>query len=148
MNTRRQAREWAVQLLFQLDFNPEALPNVFADFWSGKEPDSKTRQFTEELVRGVREHGAELDAKLRAYADNWDLKRMNAVDRNVMRLALFEMLFRPEIPPVVSINEAVDIAKAFSSMESGRFVNGVLDRACQDLDRPRRAAAPRANDLA
>jgi N utilization substance protein B len=78
---------------------------------------------------------------LQRYAENWDLKRMGAVDRNVMRVALFEMLHRTDIPPVVSINEAVDLAKELSSDESGRFVNGILDRARRDISRPARAAA-------
>ncbi len=139
---RRLAREWAVQFLFQRDFNAGDLPRALADFWSGKQADPKLRRFAEELIRGVLERRAELDEKIRGYAEHWDVKRMNAVDRNVMRLALYEMLYRPDIPPVVSINEAVEIAKNFSAPESGRFVNGILDRARKDLARPSREAAP------
>ena len=142
MSTRRQAREWAVQFLFQHDFNTEELGRAFKDFWSGKKASQTTRQFVENLIIGVLNHQDELDAKIHDYAEHWDVKRMNAVDRNVMRLALFEMLHRQDIPPEVSINEAVDIAKAFSSPESGRFVNGILDRARQDLTRPSRKALP------
>jgi N utilization substance protein B len=140
MAMRRQAREWAVQFLFQQDFNGGDLERALADFWREKQTTPDLRRFAEELVRGALEHLPELDAKLGAYAENWDLKRMNAVDRNVLRLALFEMLHRPDIPPVVSINEAVEVAKRFSSLESGRFVNGILDRARKDLDRPSRVA--------
>ena len=140
MSTRRHAREWTVQFLFQRDFNANDVERALADFWNGKQSDPKTRRFTEDLVRGVLPNLPEIDAKLQHYAEHWDVKRMNAVDRNVMRLALYEMLYRPDIPPVVSINEAVDIAKAFSSLESGRFVNGILDRARKDLDRPSREA--------
>jgi N utilization substance protein B len=81
----------------------------------------------------------EIDALMSKYADNWDVERMGAVDRNIIRLALYEMFFRDDIPPVVSINEAVDIAKAFCDRESGRFVNGILDRARKDTNRPPRS---------
>ncbi len=140
MAMRRHAREWAVQFLFQRDFNAENLERAFVDFWSEKQADPNLRRFAEELIRGVLDRLPELDAKISAYAEHWDMKRMNGVDRNVIRLALYEMLYRPDIPPVVSINEAVDLAKSFSSLESGRFVNGILDRARKDLDRPSREA--------
>lgn len=140
MATRRHAREWAVQFLFQRDFNTNDIESALADFWNEKPADQKIRCFTEELVRGVLTNLAAIDAKIQQYAEHWEVKRMNAVDRNVMRLALYEMLYRPDIPPIVSINEAVDIAKAFSSLESGRFVNGILDRARQDLHRSSRDA--------
>jgi len=140
MAMRRHAREWVVQFLFQRDFNAENLERALTDFWNEKQADPNLRRFTEELIRGVLDQLAELDAKIAAYAEHWDMKRMNGVDRNVIRLALYEMLYRPDIPPVVSINEAVDIAKSFSAPESGRFVNGILDRARKDLDRPSREA--------
>lgn len=140
MATRRHAREWAVQFLFQRDFNANDIDCALADFWNEKPADPKNRQFTEDLVRGVLVNLAVIDAKIQEYAEHWEVKRMNAVDRNVMRLALYEMLYRPDIPPIVSINEAVDIAKAFSSLESGRFVNGILDRARKDLSRSSREA--------
>jgi transcription antitermination protein NusB len=91
------------------------------------------RKFTEELTRGTRENLAAIDIRLKKSAENWDIRRMGVIDRNVMRLAIYEMLYRPDIPPAVSINEAVDIAKFFSSTESGKFVNGVLDRIRKDL---------------
>ena len=140
MTTRRFGREWAVQFLFQHDFNAGNIDRSLDDFWTLQNVDPKSRPFAAELIRGVMDHLHELDARIQTYADNWEVKRLNAVDRNVIRLALFEMLFRPDIPPVVSINEAVDIAKRFSSNESGKFVNGILDRACKDLDRPNREA--------
>ena len=138
MTTRRFGREWAVQFLFQHDFNAGDKDRSLEDFWPLQNVDQKSRPFAAELIQGVLDHLHELDERIQNYADNWDVKRLNAVDRNVIRLALFEMLFRPDIPPVVSINEAVDIAKRFSSNESGKFVNGILDRACKDIPRPRR----------
>ncbi|MEM7392535.1 MAG: transcription antitermination factor NusB, partial [Verrucomicrobiota bacterium] len=100
----------------------------------------KVRKFAEELIRGVESHRSEVDELIEKYADNWDIKRMGALDRNVIRLALYEMYHRPDIPPVVSINEAVDLAKEYSSRESGRFVNGILDEARKDVTRPSRSA--------
>ena len=83
----------------------------------------------------------DLDTLMISHADNWDLNRMAVVDRNILRLAAYEMLHREDIPPVVSINEAVDIAKKFSTEESGRFVNGILDKICSELSRPTRTTA-------
>lgn len=165
MRRRREARERAVQILFQLDLNQATdLAAALNSFWEnhrlnlfleaqhgptyGAEmtpppptPDElATRLFADELVRGVMEHRAEIDEIIKKHAENWDLRRMAVVDRNVMRLALHEMLHRDDIPPVVSINEAVDIAKRYSTEESGRFVNGILDRVKGELLRPARSA--------
>ena len=140
MGGRHEAREWAVQFLFQRDFNKGELDSALTVFWMDRKTTAKDKAFTEELIRGVEDNRAELDKKIQQYAENWDVKRMGAVDRNIIRLALYEMLHRPDVPPVVSINEGVEIAKEFSGLESGKFVNGILDRACRDLQRPTRAA--------
>jgi len=140
MATRRDAREWTVQLLFQLDLNPDDLDTVFERFWTERKTDAKAREFTEGLVRGVRDNLGKIDGMLGKYAEHWDIHRMGVIDRNVIRMAIYEMLFCNDIPPVVSINEAVDIAKYFSRTESGKFVNGILDRISKDLDRPARRA--------
>ena len=140
--TRRNARERAVQVLFQMDINPGDIDSALDWFWEDKEPDAKTRHFTEDVVRGVLQHQKKIDSMMQNYADHWALDRMGTVDRNIIRIAIYEMLFRRDIPPVVSINEAVDIAKQFSSKEAGRFVNGILDRARKDLNRPDREPTP------
>jgi transcription antitermination protein NusB len=145
MSSRRETREWIVQLLFQLDLNPsDKLDSVFEGFWAERSPDRKSRRFVEEIVWGVRTSLPELDQALKRYAEHWDVDRMGVVERNVMRMAIFEMLRRTDIPPVVSINEAVDIAKYFSADDSGKFVNGILDRVRKDLDRPAREADKKA----
>lgn len=163
MGLRREARERAVQFLFQHDLNPprelEAALQVFWDsqravalavekgkaLWGESvelPPPSAdelaTRLFSESLIRGVLDHLDEIDERVRQHAANWDIRRMAAVDRNVLRLAIYEMLFRDDIPPVVTINEAVDIAKKFSTEDSGKFVNGILDRVRTELMRPAR----------
>ena len=99
----------------------------------------RTPPCTDALIRGVIENRPKLDAEIMKFAKNWDLHRMAVVDRNILRLAIYEMLHREDIPPVVSINEAVDIAKMFSTDDSGRFVNGILDKVRQELMRPARS---------
>lgn len=138
VNGRRETREWIIQFLFQLDFNPEPIDIALQDFWEEKTPNEREKTYAEEIIKGVVQRKEELDAKLSEYATRWNSDRMGAVDRTVMRVALFEMLYRDDVPPVVSINEAVHFAKDFSSFQSGRFVNGVLDRIRKEIDRPAR----------
>ncbi len=137
---RRIARETAVQFLYQ-DRGTAGLDEALALFWPLREIAEPTRLFAEELIRGVLAQLPKVDEKIKAYVEHWDFDRIASVDRAILRLAIYEMLFRNDIPPVVSINEAIEIAKRFSSEESGRFVNGILDRACKDLLRPARQAA-------
>ncbi len=144
MSRRRDGRLLAVQFLFQRDLNTGDLEQAVLDFFATRKMPARTRTFAEELIRGVEQHLWELDEKLKEFAQNWEPRRMAGVDRNVMRLALFEMMYRAEIPPVVSINEAVELAKQFGGMESGRFVNGILDRARKTIPRPARCASPDA----
>jgi transcription antitermination protein NusB len=137
---RREARMWAVQFLFQRDFNHGELDDALTHFLDERKVSAKARRYVDDVVRGVEARRSDLDARLQQYAQNWDVRRMGAVERNVMRVALYEMLCRPDIPPVVSINEAVELAKDLSSEDSGKFVNGLLDRARKDISRPARAA--------
>ena len=102
------------------------------------------RLFADPLILGTLQHRAEADAVITKHAKNWDISRMAAVDRNILRLAIFEMLHRDDIPPVVSINEAVDIAKKFSTDDSGKFVNGILDKVRGELMRSARGTVPQS----
>ncbi len=139
---RRQAREIAAQFLYQYDLSDGEMEEALELFWQTQpEVAEPTRRFAEELIRGTCQHRAEIDEKIKKYTEHWELPRIAAVDRNILRLAIFEMLYRDDIPPVVSINEAVDIAKKFSTRESGAFVNGILDRLRADLPRPARTPA-------
>jgi N utilization substance protein B len=142
MGLRRDAREAAVQFLYQVDTHkPAEVETALAEFWKQNEEPQNVRDFANDLLRGALEKKPAIDAKIASLADNWDFERLAVVDRNILRLALYEMLFRPEIPPVVSINEAIEIAKKFSTAESGKFVNGLLDRVKNELLRPARSAA-------
>ena len=164
---RRKAREWALQLLFQLDFTPgrEGVDAALESFWSqqwhtqahdirdqtGATPlppetpaeaadavaPAKIRAFVEHLVRGVLANRENIDAQMAPFLRNWTINRMSVVDRNVLRLAFFEIWFSDKkAPPVAVLNEAIDLAKYFSNSESGRFINGVLDRALKDAPKP------------
>jgi N utilization substance protein B len=142
MGLRRDGRQAAIQFLYQLDTHcPENIDAAMEAFWKQNEVAKNVREFAEPLLRGVLAKQPEIDARIRTLADNWDFQRLAAVDRNILRLAIYEMLFCPEIPPVVSINEAIEIAKKFSTAESGKFVNGLLDRVKQELLRPARQSA-------
>jgi len=163
MGKRREAREHAVQFLFQHDLNPpEDLNRALEEFWQTQRAaaiaeekgpatwgqpvelppptteEAEMRLFADPLIHGVIEHRDAIDEKIKGHAKNWELHRIATVDRNIMRLAIYEMLYREDIPPIVSINEAVDIAKKFSTQDSGKFVNGILDKIRSELMRPAR----------
>jgi len=140
MKARHQARQWAVQLLFQRDFNAD-----FSEegFWQDQPHHTQARAFAEVLYSGVLEHIDEIDDRLERYSENWRLDRMGAVDRNIMRLALFEFFYRTDIPPVATLDEAIILARELSNEDSAKFVNGILDRAIRELDRPLRTSLPK-----
>jgi transcription antitermination protein NusB len=137
MGVRREGREAAVQYLYLRDLNGDSdLPAYYK--FRGLSPSA--RRFCDALVQGALEHQQAIDEAIRKNTQNYELARISVVDRNVLRVALYEMLHCPEIPPVVSINEAIEIAKKYSTEESGRFVNGVLDQVLGALNRPARTA--------
>ncbi len=147
---RRNSREWALQMLFEIDANPptDGIDKAIADFWDflsveGEPPQKDLRAFAEQLVRGVWENRDAIDARISGYLENWTIDRIGGVDRSVLRLAMYELFYSDETPPVVILNEAVDIAKFFSTRDAGKFVNGILDRAMKDVPRdPREARKP------
>jgi N utilization substance protein B len=131
---RRKAREYALQILFQADFTKKNIDNKdFEVFWSDKKEGGNVKEFTEAIVRGTLEKLNEIDEMLERVAENWILKRMAAVDRNILRFAAYEILYRNDIPSAVTINEAIEIAKKYSSTESAPFINGVLDRLAKEI---------------
>jgi N utilization substance protein B len=146
-SVRRDARMLAVQFLFQREFHPDDkdLDKALSFFFEETKAAKAAAEFARVLVRGVVAHQVESDEKLVLISENWDLKRIGIVERNILRLALFELNHRPDIPPVVTVNEAVVLAKELSSEESGKFVNGLLDRVMKTLDRPLRVSAGKAS---
>jgi len=127
MGIRRRARELAMQALFYMDVNRNASPQMLQRFCENFIPPQKTRPFFMKLVNGVLESQPQIDELIERFSKNWRLKRMACVDRNVMRIAVFEMLFCHDIPPKVSINEAIDVGKKFGTEDSGAFINGIVD---------------------
>ena len=128
MRKRTQAREFALQILFQQDLNPEPAEELLKVFWETNPSPPEVQEYVEKIVRGTLSHLVEIDGVLSKYAEHWELPRMAVVDRNILRLSTYELLYLEEIPPKVAINEAVNIAKKFSQEESGKFVNGILDK--------------------
>lgn len=152
MGKRREGREAAVQFLYQIDLNAGQDAPGGKDFWElrvgadKKAASASTRVFAEQLVAGVQTNATEIDDRIKKYAANYELHRIAAVDRNILRVAIYEMLFCPDIAPVIAINEAIEIAKRFGTEKSGGFVNGILDRVKAELNRPaREAVVPRSN---
>jgi N utilization substance protein B len=139
MGTRRKARELALQLLYQHELTHAAPEEMQAHFEEWKGASEGARRFADSLVRGVIEHLGEIDDELGRQTAHWRLERLAAVDRNILRLALCELLFHDDTPPAVVIDEAIEVAKRFGSSESARFVNGVLDGFVR---RTRPAASP------
>jgi transcription antitermination factor NusB len=127
MRKRSQAREIALQTLYELDVRGEEAIHEIEAIIAEIIKDPEIREFSKDLVVGTWEHRAEVDKHIEEVARNWEISRMAVVDRNVLRLATYELIFRDDIPPLVSINEAIEIVKKFSTRNSGAFVNGILD---------------------
>ena len=129
MRKRTKAREYALKILYALDITADDPQESIEAFWlHAEESDAEVKKFTAELVRGVMRHRSAIDKTITAYATNWQLKRMAVIDRNILRFATYELLFMEDVPPKVSINEAIDIAKKYGDKDSGSFVNGILDK--------------------
>jgi transcription antitermination protein NusB len=132
MTRRSRGREVALQVLYQVEQNPGFAPEEVRQFIQRRLlSDRKLSEFTEGLVAGVKEHQERIDALISEFAENWRLDRMAAIDRNILRLGAYEMMFCPEVPARVAINEALELAKRYSTAQSSRFVNGILDRVLQ-----------------
>ncbi len=135
---RTRARERALQALYQIDVAAEGIDEALAGFWKSFEPvEHEVRELAEALVRGVAEHRRSVDDAIEEASSNWRLDRMARVDRNVLRVAVYELL-RTDVPVRVVINEAIELGKKFGSESSGAFVNGVLDKVAAGLSAERR----------
>ena len=138
---RREGRVAALQFLYAWSLNPpKNLAEDLRVFFENCAEPREHYSFGEELIQGTLEHVAEIDAQIKTLAHNWDFDRIAKIDLAILRLAMFEMLFRKDIPPVVSINEAIDLSKEFSNADSKRFINGILDRLKGQLGRDARKA--------
>ena len=143
MGVRREARELALQLLYAMELNPIDIEEGLRLSRENSRASEGVRLFAEELVAGVMANRSAIDKKIRGQSKNWAISRMAKVDLNILRLALFELMFREDIPRNVTINEAIEVAKKFGSEESSAFINGMLDE--MDADFPNKEK-PREND--
>lgn len=128
MSSRREAREFALQILYQMDLSKEEAEESLKKFWADKSISPEAKKFTEKLVKGTFTRQKDIDPFIRKYTEHWKIERLNAIDRNILRFAIYELLYLEDIPPAVSINEAIEIAKKYSTVDSGKFINGVLDK--------------------
>lgn len=133
MGTRRKARELALKLLFQLEFNKENIQESMENFWRDYSCAPETQEFAHNLVMGTLENLDAIDKLLDKHAKHWRLERMANVDRNILRFATYELCYLSEIPSKVSINEALEIAKKYSSPDSSKFINGILDKIAKEI---------------
>jgi transcription antitermination protein NusB len=133
MGSRRKAREFALQMLYQAETSGSPIGEVVAVFWEHREAPVDVRQFADRLARGTRDCLPEIDDVLTGCLENWRLERLAIVDRNVLRLAVYEFLHEKETPPVVVIDEAIEVARRFGGDESSQFANGILDAVRKKL---------------
>ena len=131
MGIRRQSRICALQLLFQWDIHGST-EHWLADYWIQHPTAPDVREFAEQIVEGVMAHQEELNALIGKLAANWTIARMPIVDRNILRMGLYELLWLPDVPAKVTVNEAIELAKQFADDETKRFVNGILDKVLKD----------------
>lgn len=135
MHGRRKAREVALQVLYSLNFVNLDVQQALELFWGNFTAAKEAKDFASALVEGTWSHRAELDLLIAGCSDNWSLGRMSKVDISILRLAVFEFLYCPDIPPKVTLNEAVDLGKTFGSENSGAFINGILDALNSKIER-------------
>lgn len=135
MTRRTRGREIALQILYLMEQNSEVDPAEIQRFIERRLRDPKLQDFARVLVDGVRTHQPRIDALITQVAENWRLDRMAAIDRNILRLGAYEILLCPEVPTKVAINEALELAKRYSTAQSSRFVNGILDRLQESIER-------------
>jgi len=133
LGIRRRGRELALQVLYQIDVTHREVGEALDLFWDNFTSDEEARYFCERLVRGMVEHLDEINDLIGKHAEHWEVSRMTQIDRNILRMAVYELVYCQDIPPKVTINEAVEIGKKFGSEDSGAFINGILDRITQDL---------------
>lgn len=148
MRVRTIAREAALKALYQVDLRPSISQEEIDELLAREATSVDARSYARDVVQGTRRHRESIDREIEAVAQNWDLARMAVIDRNVLRMAIYEMLFREDIPPAVAINEAVTIAKRYSTKDSGGFVNGILDQVKnRKLGDRARATAPAEEEV-
>ncbi|MDO9349817.1 MAG: transcription antitermination factor NusB [Deltaproteobacteria bacterium] len=135
MGKRRRSREFALQVLYQLEITKQGALQAMVQLRENFSPEEGEDEFAKRIVLGVMEHRQEIDRLIEERSENWRLDRMTIIDRNILRIAIFELLYCGDIPPKVTLNEAIDLGKRYGSEESGSFINGILDRIQNEVIR-------------
>lgn len=135
MGKRRRSREFALQVLYQLEITKQGALQAMVQLRENFSPEEGEDEFAKRVVLGVMEHRQEIDRLIKERSENWRLDRMTIIDRNILRIAIFELLYCGDIPPKVTLNEAIDLGKRYGSEESGSFINGILDRIQNEVIR-------------
>jgi transcription antitermination protein NusB len=148
MGARRKARICALQMLFQYDISRPSIDDLVRTYWGelASETPEEARQFSTNLVVGTLQHLTEIDELIGAKAENWRITRMAVVDRNILRLAIYEFIYESGTPMTVSINEALEIARRFSTFEATQFINGILDAIKRDIENNHIASTAASNN--
>ena len=135
MGQRRRSREIILKLLYQKELNEQNPEDMLEQFWHEKEENEEVKIFVASIFCGVNESKDELDTWIMKYSKNWDLNRLSIIDKCILRLSVYELLHRKDIPPKVSINEAIDISKKYSNADAGKFINGILDKVSKECSK-------------
>jgi len=133
---RRKAREYALKILYMIDIRKESHQKIIEEFWENvKEKNEEIKKFANEIVNGVTEKLKDIDKTISSVSLNWDIERMSYIDRNILRIGIYEIFFRNDIPKVVSINEGVEISKKYGDEESPKFINGILHKVKENIEK-------------
>ncbi len=146
MGKRRKARESTLQILFQLEFNGKELENIFESFWHEKKTSEEIKEYSRWLVEGIVSHRDRIDRLIQSVSENWRIDRMALVDRNVLRIAVYELIYEEKLAPAIVIDEAIEITKKYSSEEAATFVNGILDAVRKKLGKEKKIPKEEKND--
>lgn len=146
MGTRRKARESTLQILFQLEFNDSDAEKAFRLYWKDKKATKEVKDYCKWLIKGVISHRESIDRSIQSISERWRLSRMPVVDRNILRMAVFELLYEEDVAPAIVINEAIEIAKKFSSEQAAAFINGVLDTLRKNANGIKESLRDKEND--
>ena len=128
MRKRTLARECALKILYKIEISKDSVESSIQDLWSREDHEHDIKEFAEAIVKGTYENLARIDGIISKYTENWEINRMAVIDKNVLRMSIYQMLYREDIPYKVTINEAIDLAKKYGDIDSGKFVNGILDK--------------------
>ncbi len=133
MRKRSKARESVLQILYQIDVTGDPVDTVLNQYWHTRSRNPEVVDFANEIIKGTIEHLSEIDAIISQHSESWEISKMPIIDRNILRFAIYEILYVEDIPPKVTINEAIEIAKRYGTKDSSSFINGILDQVMNDL---------------